>query len=226
MKFSDIDFDKYPFPKRVRHHVAPNLYFPASELKEKPSYYPPLIETIDWSEHFAECRPPDALDVGCGKGRFLLRYALANPVENVLGVEIRRPLVRWINEVARGETIANASAVWYSVVNGLDFIADEAVGRIFYLFPDPWPKKRHQKRRAFSDKFLTDSARVLRRGGELFLATDVAEVDEYHRKLMEGNADFETRRVDASEWGLPPTDKETFCIHHGIDVYRLVCRRK
>jgi tRNA (guanine-N7-)-methyltransferase len=223
MKFEDIDFDKYPMPKRVRHHVSPNMYFPADRQKEMTDYYPPLYETIDWRMVFADGRGPDALDVGCGKGRFLLKYALENPGENVLGVEIRRPLVRWINSVIKGEHIGNAHTIWYSVVNGLDFIESGSVGRIFYLFPDPWPKKKHIKRRAFSADFLDDCKRILRPGGKLYLATDVPEVDEYHREALDCHGGFDYIRAGEDEWTLPVTDKENFCLEKKIPVRRLIC---
>ena len=85
-----IDFNKYPLPKRKRHHTHPNYYIPANELNVIPSGYPPLITTMDWSTIFVNQQPPDILDIGCGRGFFLLQLAEINKNKNVLGIEVRK----------------------------------------------------------------------------------------------------------------------------------------
>jgi tRNA (guanine-N7-)-methyltransferase len=222
----EIDSNKYPFPKRLRHHTAPNLYFKLEELNEPSGYYPPVIQSMDWSQLFADGNPPKNLDVGCGKGIFLLNYAHDNPASNVLGLEIRRPAVGWINEVAKGESIANCAALWYSVVNGLHFIPDNSIDNIFYLFPDPWPKQKHVKRRAFNPEFLIEVSRILSNNGRLWLATDVDEVHKYHLKLLKRNPAFEFTEVNRDEWQLPITNKERFCLEVGLPVYRIIAGKK
>lgn len=222
-----IDFSKYPLPKRIRHHTSPMLYLPADELKKLPRGYPPLIENISWNEHFANGEGPDVLDVGCGKGGLLLDYAEENPRENILGIEIRKSLVQWIRNFVLGENIKNASAIWYSVVNGLDFIDSGSISKIFYLFPDPWTKKRHQKRRAFSDNFLEFCYSVLKSKGELFLATDVQEVHDYHLDILSQSQKFNFREIfKDNAWPLPATNKESFCRRENITFFRIICSKK
>lgn len=222
----EIDFNKYPLPKRLRHHTAPNLYFKLEELREPSGYYPPVINSPDWNELFSGGKPPANLDVGCGKGIFLLNYAFENPDANALGIEIRRPAVNWINTVAKGEGINNCAALWYSVVNGMPFIADSSIDNIFYLFPDPWPKQKHVKRRAFNMEFLCEAHRVMNGSGRLWLATDVPEVHEYHLKVLNRNPDFSYRVIERNEWNLPVTNKERFCLEIGLPVYRIVAGKK
>lgn len=221
-----IDFNKYPLPKRLRHHTAPNLYFKLEELKEPSGYYPPAIKTLEWGEVFTDGKAPANLDIGCGKGIFLLTYAFENPGSNILGIEIRRPAVNWINTVAKGEGIDNCAAVWYSVVNGLPFISDNSVENIFYLFPDPWPKQKHVKRRAFNAEFLSEAKRILTESGRLWLATDVPEVHEYHLKLLSRVTGLVFEQVETAKWNLPITNKERFCLEVGLPVYRIIAGKK
>ena len=72
-------------------------------------------------------------DIGCGMGKFTIEFALANPEFNVLGLELRKRAVEWINTVIDSEKIPNVRALWYSVVNGLDFIESSSIEKIFYL---------------------------------------------------------------------------------------------
>ena len=222
----EIDVRKYPLP-RLRHHGSAYLYIPLSQLRVRPPGYPPVPQQLDWSEFFADGNPPLYVDVGCGEGGFLLRFAAQHPAENILGVEVRKALVDWLSEVIRGERVPNAAVLWYSVVNGLPFLADGSIAGIFYLFPDPWPKKRHHKRRALTPFVLQEFFRVLRPDGLLYIATDFPALDEYHRQLLaeSGLFDFEEVSNDA-DWALPPTDRELACRRRGIPYIRLRCRKR
>ena len=77
-----IDSKKYPKP-RSRHHNASNVYFPLHALGAIPKFYPPLIETIDWSDHFNNGNPPNILDLGCGWGTCMLQLAYNHAEDNI-----------------------------------------------------------------------------------------------------------------------------------------------
>ncbi len=219
----EIDHNKYPLPKRLRHHTGPNLYIPFSEFKEKPEFYPPLYETVLWKDIFVNGEPADMLDIGCGKGIFLLSLAEKETGKNILGIEIREKAVEWINEVVVGEKLQNCRALWYSVVNGLGFIRDNSIEKAFYLFPDPWPKKKHHKRRAFNSELLDDIRRVLKPGGMLYLATDVGEVHKYHLDTLKKHGGFRYEIIPMDkDWGLPVTNKENFCRKENIHFNRII----
>lgn len=217
-----IDSSKYPLPARFRHHSSANQYLPLSELKTIPEYYPPLIKEIRWEKYFDNGMPPDVLDIGCGKGQFLLDFAELNPDLNILGIELRKGPVEWLDRIIKGEKIPNAAVLWYSVVNGLDFIGSETISKVFYLFPDPWFKKKHNKRRAFNEKFLDNIFRILRKDGELYLATDVSSINDYHLEILSSSKKFRYEIIqDDANWRFPRTNKEQFCLKKNIEYYRI-----
>jgi tRNA (guanine-N7-)-methyltransferase len=143
----------------------------------------------------------------------LLGFAAAHPEHNVLGVEVRQTLVTWINGVIDGEHLPNARAVWYTLANGLEWIAPESIQTAFYLFPDPWPKKRHYKRRAFTPDFVRMITRVLAPGGRLYLATDRPEVDAYQTAVIEATGGLAVSPLhEGASWPFEHrTDQQRFC---------------
>lgn len=218
-----IDFSKYPLPKRWRHHVAPNMYFPYNENIPNKEGYPPLIETVDWSRHFHNSKAPNSIDIGCAWGKFTLSYADKNPNENVLGIEIRQQTLAYAEYVRNQENIRNVSFLWYSVVNGLDFIETESIDKVFYFFPDPWFKEKHKKRRAFDPFFLKNIYRILKKDAVLYLQTDIEEVHKDQLALLNEFEKFELE--EPNEWSLPRTNKEEECIRNDFKYWRLICRK-
>jgi len=216
-----IDFEKYPYPRKIRHHTSSNLYFPINELKIVPSYYPPLYDDIDVSKFFINKKSTDVLDIGCGKSKFLLEFSEQFPDKNILGIELRKSLVDWAQNFITNEEIPNAWVIWYSAVNGLKFINDNSISEIFYLFPDPWPKLRQQNRRLFSNNLLIEFSRILKKEGKLYLATDCDYVDVYHRKVLEKSLLFDYEITNDEKWEYPRTNKEEFCLKNNINIYRI-----
>jgi len=136
---------------------------------------PGLSDALDWSVLFGNVNPVE-VEVGMGKGLFLLTQALARPGANFFGVEVVRKYQQFATtRVALRKlpnvktTCADAKALFR------DFIAPGSVAAVHVLFPDPWWKARHKKRRVFTPEFAADIARALPVGGELHVASDVAE---------------------------------------------------
>ncbi|MCL5990800.1 MAG: tRNA (guanosine(46)-N7)-methyltransferase TrmB [Bacteroidetes bacterium] len=219
-----IDFSKYPLPKRFRHHTAAHLYVPLSQMKNKPDYYPPVFDTLDWKQVFVNGRKPDLIDIGCGKGAFLLESALQYPDKNILGIELRKQPVDWIAGVIQGENLQNCAVLWYNITNGLGFVDSNSIEKIFYLFPDPWPKRKHYKRRAFNSDSIVEFARVLKKGGEFYLATDLKESLVRMRCFLDKSSLFSYKIIENDEeWNLPVTNKEKFCRANNIEFFRIKC---
>lgn len=174
---------------------------------------------------FADGKAPKYLDVGCGWGKFTAELAKRNPKVNILAFEVRQGTVEWTNKVIAGEKIKNAKAIWYSAVNGFPFIKDSSIEKIFYFFPDPWVKKRHHKRRAFSAELLDEFHRVLEPKGALYLMTDVPEVDEYQQEVLSEHNGFSYSYVAQNDWDLEvKTYQEDFCIKKQIPFIRMICK--
>lgn len=221
-----IDNQKYPYPARLRHHTNPACYIPAKELTELPENYPPTIEKLNPEELFINKKQPNILDVGCGKAGFLLDYSEIHSNDNILGIEVREGIAKWAQNVITCENIRNAAVLWYSVINGLHFLQENSFDKIFYLFPDPWTKRKQIKRRAFIPETLQMYYNLLRAGGKLYLATDVDEVNDYHLKVLNESGKFKINIIeDDNQWNLPVTNKERFCRREMILFSRIIAEK-
>lgn len=220
-----LDLTKYPIP-RVRHHVSPQVYLPVSQNHIIPVWYPPELSEPDFASWF-KAGGADILDIGSGRGGFLLRHALAFPDKNILGLEVRNMLVEWVNSVIDGEDLPNARSLWYSVANGLQWLPENSITYATYLFADPWPKKRHHKRRAFTMELCSEICRTLKTDGALYLATDREDVDLHQREIIAEYGGLKIRDLASSEWPFPfKTDQQDFCDRKGIPYTMMVATPK
>jgi tRNA (guanine-N7-)-methyltransferase len=129
----------------------------------------------DWPAVFHNSHPVE-LEIGFGKGAFLVAASQAHPEVNYVGVEIDRGLQLYVaNRIAK----RNLHNVRLAKADARDFlklhVAAASLRAIHVYFPDPWWKKRHKKRRVFTAEFANDCERVLVPGGRLHIATDVEE---------------------------------------------------
>jgi tRNA (guanine-N7-)-methyltransferase len=139
---------------------------------------------IDFAALFGN-RGPAELEVGSGKGRFLIEQAAARPDTNFLGVEWSLKYLRLTRERAAKRGLANLRLLRADarhVVTAL--VPDGALRRVHVYCPDPWPKKRHHKRRFFTPALVPHLERILEPGGFLHLSTDVGEYFEEIRAVL------------------------------------------
>jgi tRNA (guanine-N7-)-methyltransferase len=116
---------------------------------------------------------PCTLEIGFGNGENLLSLALAHPERDFLGVEVHRPGVGRLLLGLHNGTLHNVRLICHDAVEVLEEqIAPGSLDEILILFPDPWPKKRHHKRRLVQAPFVTLAVSRLQMGGALRLATD------------------------------------------------------
>jgi tRNA (guanine-N7-)-methyltransferase len=158
---------------------------------------------IDWIALFGDDHPVE-LEVGSGKGLFLVNAARANPGRNFLGIEISRKYARLAAERLARPGIANAKVWAADARQVLRRIPDRSLRAVHVYFPDPWWKKRHKKRRVFTDALVAEIERTLQRGGELHVASDVEEYFGLIRELIAASPHFHER--PAPEAGAPEHD--------------------
>ena len=119
---------------------------------------------------------PLEVEVGSGKGLFLLNAAERNANHNFLGIELALKYARYCGGRLAQRQLANAVAVHGNAMRVFrEILPDNSVAAVHVYFPDPWWKKRHKKRRVLNEAFLHDAQRVLTAGGSLHFWTDVAE---------------------------------------------------
>jgi tRNA G46 methylase TrmB len=119
---------------------------------------------IDFAVLFGRSAP-NTIEIGFGNGDHLAARALAEPQRNFLGVEVHRPGIGHLLRAAAAANLANLRVMEHDAVEVLHSrIAPEALDEIQILFPDPWPKKRHHKRRLIQPDFAILVASRLRRG--------------------------------------------------------------
>jgi tRNA (guanine-N7-)-methyltransferase len=154
---------------RVRQHVNP--------LCNK--YLQP-IDIPNWADVFADCSRPLLLDIGCARGNFVLEMAQQQPDWNFLGWEIREPLVEQANRLRDELGLRNLHYLFcnanFSVRELLESLPPDRLQTVTIQFPDPWFKKRHQKRRVVQPELVEALADFLPIGGEVFAQSDVADV--------------------------------------------------
>jgi tRNA (guanine-N7-)-methyltransferase len=116
---------------------------------------------------------PISLEIGFGNGDNLLALAAAHPERNYLGVEVHRPGVGRLLLGLEQHGITNVRVICHDAVEVLQTqVAAQALDEVLILFPDPWPKKRHHKRRLVQARFVELVSERLRPGGMLRFATD------------------------------------------------------
>jgi tRNA (guanine-N7-)-methyltransferase len=134
---------------------------------------------------------PRVLDIGFGDGEALLTSAVNHPQIDYLGVEIHEPGIGHLLLLLERAGIDNVRIVARDAAEVLpQLLPDASFDAVNLFFPDPWPKKRHHKRRLVQPAFVAESARVLKIGGLLHLATDWADYARHSREVLASDGRF------------------------------------
>src|SRR5262249_23544597 len=130
---------------------------------------------LDWSLVFGNANPVE-IEVGFGKGLFLVNAGAAWPQTNFFGIEIERKYTLFTATRLAKRGLRNVKVAAYDARQFLcEFVGSASIGAIHVYFPDPWWKNRHRKRRLLTESFAAECARVLVPGGRLHLVSDVQE---------------------------------------------------
>jgi tRNA (guanine-N7-)-methyltransferase len=131
-----------------------------------------LPRPLNWAELFGNPNPVE-LEIGMGKGTFLVEQAKLHPETNYFGIEYARWFWRYASDRLRRNGCANCRTVRAEAGYFFhEFVADVSLSVIHIYFPDPWPKKRHNKRRLVQAPFVGEILRTLIPSGRLQVVTD------------------------------------------------------
>ena len=146
----------------------------------------------DIRDAFARPSAPLTLEIGFGMGYATVELAERHPEVNYLGVEVHKPGVARVLRQIEKRAISNLLLVHHDAVEVIrDMIPDETFDGCHIFFPDPWPKKRHHKRRLVQPGFPPFLARVLRRGAYVYLVTDWEDYAHQMLEIFEAASDFD-----------------------------------
>ncbi|MBN1513170.1 MAG: tRNA (guanosine(46)-N7)-methyltransferase TrmB [Phycisphaerae bacterium] len=171
------------------------------------------------------------LEIGCGKGGFLLRRARECPQVRLLGIEWANKYYRYAADRMARWGVDNVRIMRTDARNFvLHHLVPECLTALHVYHPDPWPKKRHHKRRLFQPDFAAVATAALKRGGRWAIQTDHADYFEWICDVMARQDDLESIPFDDPSYGVVDnrvqTNFEIKYLREGRAVYRLAYRKR
>ena len=205
----------------MRQHVNP-----LSRNFDQIEKIPPLTEMFDDYKFNLH------LDIGCAAGEFLLDLALVNPNWNYLGIEIREKLVKTAKLRVKEREIKNLYFLFGNANNILNNFQGKLilqnVKSISFNFPDPWFKKRHNKRRVIQPEFINILSNSLQKGSIIFIKTDVKDLFDYMDCTISDNLSF--KEIDKQVFNYSKsfnpdkvqTNREKYVIVNKLDIFESI----
>jgi tRNA (guanine-N7-)-methyltransferase len=200
-----------------------------NKLRAHPHYNPFNVrepsECPDWARIFAEPKRPLDLEIGFSTGCWLLQYATDFPERNIVGLEIRTKFIEYVKNKITGQKLTNAYVLKANAATALGkLFQPQSLSRVIIMFPDPWYKSRHLKRRVVNQDFLRELSAYLKPGAEVHIATDqqtlaedmysdLTEVTVYKNKYA--------KYAPANLTGIV-TDIEKYHLERAHPIYRMV----
>ncbi|MGB3308155.1 MAG: tRNA (guanosine(46)-N7)-methyltransferase TrmB [Nodosilinea sp.] len=203
---------------RVRQHVNP--------LSDK---YQAPVDIPAWEQVFANPRQLLHIDIGCGKGMFALQMAQIQPEWNFLGLEIRKPVAESAQKRQREAGLTNLQFMFCNVNISLPALLESwgkqnPLQQVSIQFPDPWFKKRHQKRRVLQPELVSTLAAFLPVGGRVVVQSDVEAVAVDMCDRLAENPHFQRQNESwLTDSPFPAqTDRERVTLEQGLPVHRAI----
>ena len=168
---------------------------------------------------------PVEVELGFGKGRFLLDAAQRRPEHNFIGVEVAGKYLRLAHDRALKRDLTNLRFIHGDAREFVEFFLPAgAVHALHVYFLDPWPKKKHHKRRLLDEGFFEEALRVLEVSGRLWIATDH---DDYFEAILEGlEAAVERFTLVEAVWDGATTNYEDKFVSLGSTIHRRVLENR
>ncbi|MFQ5621845.1 MAG: tRNA (guanosine(46)-N7)-methyltransferase TrmB [Paracoccaceae bacterium] len=190
----------------------------------------PARAKIDLADLFGDDRPV-WLEIGFGAGEHLLHQAEANPGVGLIGCE---PFINGVAALLPRIDRAGVNNIRIHAGDArdlLDVLPDGSITRAFVLYPDPWPKTRHHRRRFVNPENIDPLARVLKPGARFHVATDIPDYARHSLEVMTRRPDFEWCAEGPGDWRQPWQDwfrtrYETKALREGRVPHYLTFRRR
>lgn len=172
---------------------------------------------------------PKILEIGFGMGASTAQIALAQPQNDYLGIEVHPPGVGSLLKLIDEQNLTNLRLIQYDAVEVLKhMIPDGSLDGVHIFFPDPWPKKRHHKRRLIQAELVATLCRKLKPGGYLHAATDWQEYAEHILAVLAAEPQLQNTAAGYAPRPAyrPLTKFEARGIKLGHGVWDIVFRRR
>ena len=179
--------------------------------------------TIELGSLFPK-QQPIIMEIGYGMGEATWQIAKANPSTNYLGVEVHMPGVGKLMARLDEYELTNVRLIERDVFEVFYYmITDSSLDGVHLFFPDPWPKKRHFKRRIVNERFLSDVASKLKPGGYLHIATDWVPYAEWITEVFSQTKLFTGGLVERPDWRpLTRFEGQGISKDHAVNDFRFL----
>ncbi len=175
----------------------------------------PTLYKGKWKELFNNNNPIE-IEIGTGKGKYIIEKALENPNINYIGIEkYDSPLVNAV-KLLENININNLKLICFDALN-INEVFDEEIDKIYLNFSDPWPKKRHEKRRLTSKQFLDKYELLFKNDKKIQMKTDNDDLYEYSLISFEENG-YEIIKTDTNYIDTITTEYEDKFIKSGKNI--------
>lgn len=182
---------------------------------------------LDYAALFGR-QAPVVLEIGCGMGDTTAKIAAARPDNDFIGIEVHGPGVGNLCKLIDEQKLTNLRVMQHDATEVIrDMIAPGTLAGVHVYFPDPWPKKRHHKRRILQPAFVHELALRLAPGGYLHCATDWEEYAQFMLEVLSAEpllANTASDYAPRPEW-RPLTKFEARGLNLGHGVWDLIFRR-
>ncbi|MBC8283496.1 MAG: tRNA (guanosine(46)-N7)-methyltransferase TrmB [Nitrospinae bacterium] len=196
-----------------------------AQIAEEDPYFLDVDERPEWQSQFGN-KNPLKLEIGFGMGNFLIEMAAKEPASNFIGIDFYHKGIRKLMTRIKNLQLENIRVVYGDIRNKIPILfKDRELDTVYINFPDPWPKKRHIKRRLIKPDFINQLAKKMSLDGRTCLATDsesyAHEMLEYFNaetlfQNLDDQQGFLKERID-----LPKTKYEKNFINAGEKIFYL-----
>ena len=169
-------------------------------------------------DSFFEHHNPIVLDIGFGCGDNLVWQAHSYPHFNFVGVEVYLPGIRKVLYTLSGCDIANLKLVYNDINQIIPLISQQSISRVQIYFPDPWPKRRHHKRRLINEDFIVSLHSIMLPNSILHIKTDIMNYADIISRVFSTSKLYHVATVDPYNFALTMTKYE----NKGLAVNRKI----